>query len=181
MEKQKKSVFVWIKEHKVEIIVGAFSAIALGVGTVLVIKNKDEIIRALSSSKHIIPEELETQSPLFNIPDCLQDVPLLEGETFLPTELGNKVLSTAQKINIRLTEAGLQERISPYIQGYRLTEFGKLFGKVTSKGDYTNIEWDQNVLYLIFTLEELQAIAAKQELAKKPAIPTTPLRSSSNT
>lgn len=75
---------------------------------------------------------------------------------------------SAQKINKRLVSSGLIERL-PCGQ-YVLTETGKLLGEYTTKTTrsrytFSNIEWDDSVLGIIFNKNELKEIANKQRLA----------------
>lgn len=158
MEKQKKSFRKWAKKNK-KLIIGVSSAVGIGILVLLIAKNKDD---ALSSSEFVIPEENKVQSVLSRINDFLEDVQLLQGETYLPTELGQMASVSGQKINQLLVEDGLQVRVSPNDPryGYRLTELGEKFGKYTPKGDYKNIEWDINVLRVIFPDEVFQRIVS---------------------
>ena len=175
MKNQKNSIRKWAKENKKRIITGVCVAIGVGTAAIIVWKNWDKAVHVLSSSDPFVPDQSKYQPVLSSLPDFLKDIPLLQGETYLPTELGHRVWASPQTINKRLIEAGLQERYSPSYPGYILTEKGKLFGKYTTKGDYKNIEWDINVLYMIFTGEEIQDIADKQLKAKRPAIPISPI------
>lgn len=82
------------------------------------------------------------------------------------TKLGGKVGVSNREINKRLVAAGLAVRLP--CGDYVLTENGKLLGesglKVTP-WNYTVqlIQWDEAVLGIIFTPEELTAIADRQK------------------
>ena len=80
----------------------------------------------------------------------------LTGETLPPHRLGDLLGISAQEVNKRLVDAGLQR---PYGNGYAVNEvaaqLGKVVQKTTSWGyPFSNIEWDRSVIRLIATPAE---------------------------
>ena len=160
----------WIKSHKKELIIAGVVSIG-AVGTVIVIKNWDGIAKLMKSSRNVITKEDYTV-----IKDAIKTVipseilNNLTGNRLTPTELGNKVSCSPQAINKRIINAGLQ--IKSPCNGYELTETGKLLGHVTWKETawgypFSNIEWDEKILEILFSPEELAEIAEKQEMVRK--------------
>ena len=85
------------------------------------------------------------------------------------TELGYDAYTSAQKINKKLIEAGLAERMPDGTLS--LTDLGTQFGEYTTKVrasgyEFTNIEWDDSVLGLILTEEEMARIEKLREELK---------------
>lgn len=153
-----KRIRKWIKDHKVELVVAGVVTV---VGTVLVIKNWDSLKKLFKESDIVIPsdvtiipviEKQETQT----IPSAILNN--LTGTKMTATQLGNKVLCSPQAINKRIVEAELAIKLP--CGEYQLTEAGKLVGKaiwkVTAAGhSFSNIEWDEKILELLFSAEEL--------------------------
>ena len=93
------------------------------------------------------------------------------------TKLGGKVGVSNREINRRLVDAGLAVRLP--CGEYILTEQGKLMGesglKVT-RWNYTVplVQWDEAVLEIIFTPEELAAVTERrkhiQEILSKASV-----------
>ena len=77
------------------------------------------------------------------------------------------MLCSAQEINKRLIEKGLAERA---INGViYFTDAGEGLGEVTSKVTkygypFSNIEWDESVLSLIFSKDEFESVADKKAI-----------------
>jgi hypothetical protein len=164
---EKKSLLTWVKEHKTELIILGVTA----VGTILVIKNWDSIKGIFKSSNSI-------STPTVNIKPILEEVVIpvlpsdiidnLTGNKLTATELGNKVWCSAQAINKRIVAAGLATKLP--CGDYSLTEAGRLLGEHTWKTTwaghpFSNIEWDEKILEIIFKAEELLEIANKQKIA----------------
>lgn len=164
---EKKSLLTWVKEHKTELIILGVTA----VGTILVIKNGDSIKGVFKSSNSI-------STPTVNIKPILEEVVIpvlhsdiidnLTGNKLTATELGNKVWCSAQAINKRIVAAGLATKLP--CGDYSLTEAGRLLGEHTLKTTwaghpFSNIEWDEKILEIIFKAEELLEIANKQKIA----------------
>ncbi len=160
---EKNSLLTWVKEHKTELIILGVTSI----GTILVIKNWDSIKGVFKSSNSIsapvvkiAPVVEKMVAPVISS-DIINN---LTGNKLTATELGNKALCSAQTINKRIVAAGLATK-SPY-GGYSLTEAGRLLGEHTCKTtraeySFSNIEWDEKILEIIFSDEELLEIANK--------------------
>jgi len=167
-----KNIFIkWVKEHKTELIIIGVTA----VGTVLVVKNWD-LFKGVFKS----PNSKSISSPTINnkavvekaivpvIPSDITDN--LTGNMLTATKLGDKTSCSAQTINKRIVAAGLATKL-PH-EGYSLTEAGSLLGehrnKTTRAGyPFTNIEWDEKILEIIFSAEELLEIADWQERVRE--------------
>lgn len=163
---EKNSLFTWMKEHKTELIVLGVTAI----GTIIVVKNWDSI-KSIFKSSNSIPTPAIKIKPVVEkvtVPVIPSDIiDNLTGNKLTATELGNKALCSAQAINKRIVAAGLATKL-PY-DGYSFTEAGRLLGVHTSKttrGGYSfsNIEWDEKILEVIFSAEELAEIADKHKV-----------------
>lgn len=164
----KTPLLTWVKEHKTQLIILGVTV----VGTVLVIKNWDSIKGVFKSSKSISTPVTEIKPVVEKVfaPVVSSDIlKNLTGSKLTATELGNKVWCSAQAINKRIVAAGLATKV-PYGE-YSLTEAGRLLGEQTWKTtwaghSFSNIEWDEKILEIIFSAEELQEIANKQNLAR---------------
>lgn len=155
----------WIWEHKKWVVL----TVVTTAGVILVVK-KRTAIKELFQSLHI--EELTAKSAVNaiteeNVPSIPDDVlNHRTGKMLTATKLGGKVGVSNREINKRLVAAGLAVRLP--CGDYVLTENGKLLGesglKVTP-WNYTAqlIQWDEAVLDIIFTPEELTAIADRQK------------------
>lgn len=148
----------FVRAHKVEIWIIGETVIAIGIGYLgckYIPKIKVDRVKAAVETSKQIAETVVTEIPYKEV------WANLSGEALTPTKLGEIVGMSAQKINKRLVEHGLQSR-RPCGE-YMLTELGRKFGtdvwKVTSSGhSFINIEWDKRVLEVIFTQEEFSAI-----------------------
>lgn len=94
----------------------------------------------------------------------------LTGTKLTARGLGNKVWCSAQEINKRIVASGLAKKLPN--GEYMMTEAGRLLGtdtwKTTASGhSFSNIEWDEKILDIIFSPEELLAIANYQERAQQ--------------
>ena len=147
---------------------------------ILVVKNRDgikELLRyhpknrlAAKSAVNTIAEECEVSIPA----DVLKH---RTGIMLTATKLGGKVGVSNREINRRLVDAGLAVRLP--CGEYILTEQGKLMGesglKVTP-WNYTVplVQWDEAVLEIIFTPEELAAVTERrkhiQEILSKASV-----------
>lgn len=169
-EKMKK-VGKWANAHKKEIGVGILLAIGAGVTAYNVKKviqgDFIDASRVLDSIGND-PEQGTTPSEEMLsavVPDDFD----YSGNTLTARELGWKMGVSAQEINKRLIEKGLAYR---YPCGdITLTEEGKKVGeykdKMTKHGyGFTNIEWCENIISLLFSEEE---IAAEEEHQAKLA------------
>lgn len=168
LEKIKENVTkagAWIWEHKKWVVL----AVATTTGVILLVK-KRTAIKDFFQSLHI--EKLTAKSAVSEIAE--ENVPSIPcdalshrtGNMLTATKLGGKVGVSNREINKRLVAAGLAVRLP--CGDYVLTENGKLLGesglKVTP-WNYTAqlIQWDEAVLDIIFTPEELTAIADRQK------------------
>jgi hypothetical protein len=165
----KKTVFKWVKEHKKELI---FSGVTV-MGTILVVKNWNSIKGIFKGTKKIATTAAKVEPVIEKVPipnvsnDILEN---LTGNKLTATELGNKIWYSAQAINKRIVAAGLATKLPG--GGYSLTEVGRLVGEPTWKTtwagySFSNIEWDEKVLEIIFSVEELQEISNKQKIAQE--------------
>lgn len=154
-----------VTQHGENIVLGAITIAGITVG----IKNRDTIANLVSSirnnPKTLAAAGTVVQKVAREASKKPAMLPALSGNRLSPRGLGNVVSCSAQSINKKLIEKGLQVRGG---NGYQLTELGKRFGVVTSKitrhdHAFINIEWDEAVLKILFSAEELQEIAARQE------------------
>lgn len=161
--------FSWVKTHQTELIIAGVTII----GTVLIVRNWDSIKGRFKVTKSIVPDgikiepvEKETVVPL--IPSNILDD--LTGNRLTARALGDKIWCSAQSINKRIVAAGLAIKLPN--GEYMMTKAGRMFGKSTWKTtaaghSFSNIEWDEKILDVIFSPEELLNITAKQEQAKQ--------------
>lgn len=165
--KEKESRFVWIKEHKKELIALGITA----VGTILVISNWDSIKGMFRSSNSTSIVKIKTEVEKAVVPVIPKEIlNNLTGNKLTATELGNKMWCSGQAINKKIVAAGLVKRLPN--GGYSLTEIGRLLGehtwKTTKAGHpFTNIEWDEKILEIIFNAEELLEIINKRNIVNE--------------
>lgn len=166
---EKKTVFQWVKEHKKELI---FLGVAT-VGTILVVKNWDTIKGIFKDAEPIATSVIKVEPVVEKVVMQVISNDILEnltGNKLTATELGNKVWCSAQAINKRIVAAGLATKLP--CGEYSLTEAGGLLGESTWKTtwaghSFSNIEWDEKILEIIFSTEELLVIASKQKVAQE--------------
>lgn len=165
-----ESKFVsWVKAHKTELIIAGITV----VGTVLVVKNWDSIKGLFKVTDAVVPDiaKIEPMAEEIVVPIISSDVlENLTGNKLTARALGDKVWCSAQAINKRIVAAGLAVKLP--CGEYMMTEVGRLLGKDTWKTtaaghSFSNIEWDEKILEVIFSPEELLDIAAKQEQARQ--------------
>ena len=159
----------WVKAHKTELIIAGVTV----VGTVLVVKKWDSIKGLFKATEVVVPDIAmidpvaeEIVAPIISN-DILEN---LTGNKLTARALGDKVWCSAQAINKRIVAAGLAVKLP--CGEYMMTEAGRLLGqdtwKTTAAGhSFSNIEWDEKILEVIFSPEELLDIAAKQERARQ--------------
>lgn len=159
----------WVKAHKTELIIAGVTV----VGTVLVVKNWDSIKGLFKATEVVVPDIAKIEpvaeeivAPIISS-DTLEN---LTGNKFTARALGDKVWCSAQAINKRIVAACLAVKLP--CGEYMMTEAGRLLGqdtwKTTAAGhSFSNIEWDEKILEVIFSPEELLDIAAKQERARQ--------------
>ncbi len=149
----------FIEEHKVEICIAVGVVAMIGVG--IIGHRKVRSWKIISGDQNI----KVTAEPI--VQSITEELPYkeyrenLSGRYLIPTKLGEKMHVSPQMINKRLVSYGLQERLPD--GEYMRTELGKAFGKdtwkVTGAGhSFSNIEWDESVLKIIFTEEERIAV-----------------------
>ena len=167
---RKKDRFVrWVKANKNELIIGGFAA----VGTIVVVKNYDSIKGIFKAKDPVVCAVVKTKPVREKIIEPVLSTDIinnLTGNKLTARELGNKVWCSAQAINKRIVAAGLA--IKQPCGEYMMTEAGRLLGEVTWKTtaaghSFSNIEWDEKILEVIFSAEELRNIVAKQEQARQ--------------
>ena len=164
MEENKKGFITWVKAHKNELIIAGVTV----VGTVLVVKNWDSI-----KTEAVVPDisKIEPVAEEIVVPIISSDIlENLTGNKLTARALGDRVWCSAQAINKRIVAAGLAVKLP--CGEYMMTEAGRLLGKDTWKTtaaghSFSNIEWDEKILEMIFSPEELLDIAAKQERARQ--------------
>jgi hypothetical protein len=166
---EKNKFSSWVKAHKTELIIAGVTV----VGTVLVVKNWGSIRGLFKVTESVAPEivKIEPIAKEIVVPVISSDIlDNLTGNKLTARALGDKVWCSAQAINKRIVAAGLAVRLP--CGGYMLTEAGRKLGvdtwKTTAAGHpFSNIEWDEKILEVIFSPEELLDIAAKQERARQ--------------
>ncbi len=157
-------VVMWIKKHKKVI----FVTTTIAVGTVIIIRNKDWLktfwgIKEISALERQHVRTVDLENKIAFISDEI--VKRLTGNMMTARKLGDEVGCSAQAINKKLVEFGLITKLP--CGEYILTESGRGFGKDTWKTtasgySFSNIEWDEVVLEIIFSQEELQNIASRK-------------------
>lgn len=167
--KEENNFVRWLKDHKKELIIVGIS----GVGLIIVLKKWDWLKRLFKSSEKIIPE-IEKVMPVTEavvVPTISKEIlDNLTGNKLTARALGDKVWCSAQVINKRIVAAGLATRLPS--GEYMMTEAGRLLGqdtwKTTAAGySFSNIEWDEKILEVIFDPDELIEIATKQEQVRQ--------------
>lgn len=159
----------WVKAHKTELIIAGVTVVR----TVLVVKNWDSIKGLFKATEVVVPDIAkidpvaeEIVAPIISN-DILEN---LTGNKLTSRALGDKVWCSAQAINKRIVAAGLVIKLP--CGEYMMTEAGRLLGqdtwKTTAAGhSFSNIEWDEKILEVIFSPEEILDIAEKQERARQ--------------
>lgn len=171
--KNNKTLSEWVKEHKKEIIITTVG-VASVVSIVLVAKNWNTIKGLFTTSKRgpittvKASEQIVEKIIASIIPEHILEN--LTGNRLTARELGSKALCSAQTINKRIVDAGLAVKLP--CGEYSLTKTGRLVGEYTWKTTYaghsfTNIEWDEKILELLFSPEELNHIEDLKLLAKE--------------
>lgn len=159
----------WVKAHKTKLIIAGVTV----VGTVLVVKNCDLIKGLFKARKAVVPDIAKIEPVVEEIVSPIISGDILEnltGNKLTARALGDKVWCSAQAINKRIVSSGLAVKLP--CGEYMMTEAGHLLGKdtwkTTAAGHYfSNIEWDEKILEVIFSPEELLDIAANQEQARQ--------------
>lgn len=159
----------WVKAHKTELIIAGVTV----VGTVIVVKNWDSIKGLFKTTGTVVPDiaKIEPVAEEIAVPLISSDIlENLTGNKLTARALGDKVWCSAQAINKRIVAAGLAVKLP--CGEYMMTEAGRMLGqytwKTTAAGhSFSNIEWDEKLLEVIFSSEELLDIAAKQERARQ--------------
>ena len=166
---EKKTLYTWVRKHKTKLIILGVTSI----GTILVIKNWDSIKGVFKSSNPISTSIVKIDPVVEKMVAPVISYEIINnliGNKLTATELGSKALCSSQAINKRIVAAGLATK-SPYGE-YLLTEAGRILGKYTCKTtkagySFSNIEWDEKNLEIIFNAEELLEIANKQKTVQE--------------
>jgi len=166
MEEKKSQLNSWVNEHTKDLVVLGLTAVV----TFLVSKKMDSIKGIFTSANQIsVPlEKIEPLTEKIAFPAIPRQVlDNLTGNKLTPTGLGNKVFKSAQAINKKIVAAGLATKLPN--GDYSLTEAGRFLGEHTTKNTsaghfFSNIEWDEKTLEVIFNPEELLEIAKKQKI-----------------
>lgn len=162
---ERRGAIQWVKEHKTVLFVAGASVL----GAIVVAKNWDAI-KGLFKTSESAPCAIEKAATAVKetvVPTIPKDIlDNLTGNKLTARALGDKMGCTAQEINKRICTAGLA--VKHPCGGYIMTETGRLLGEETvktTKYDYTfsNIEWDEKILELLFSQEELMEHAAKEK------------------
>lgn len=162
---ERRGAIQWVKEHKTVLFVAGASVL----GAIVVAKNWDAI-KGLFKTSESAPCAIEKAATAVKetvVPTIPKDIlDNLTGNKLTARALGDKMGCTAQEINKRICTAGLA--VKHPCGGYIMTETGRLLGEETvktTKYDYTfsNIEWDEKILELLFSKEELMEHAAKEK------------------
>lgn len=162
---KRRGAIQWVKEHKTVLIVAGAGVI----GAIVVAKNWDSI-KGLFKTSESAPCAIEKAATAVKetvVPTIPKDIlDNLTGNKLTARALGNKTWCSAQEINKRILAAGLA--VKHPCGGYIMTEAGRLLGEETVKTTkynhtFSNIEWDEKILELLFSKEELLEIAAKEE------------------
>lgn len=154
MNAKKMNFFNKVKSHKTELVITG-TIITGMIGTAVISQNYDAIHKAVTSNLTDVkklPIDISKQT-IFN--DFSNKS---TGNELTATKLGHKVGCSAQEINKRIVDKRLAIKL-PNGQ-YELTEFGKAFGKHKNKTrssgyQFSNIEWEEEILKFLFTPEEL--------------------------
>ena len=160
---------MWIKAHKTQIYVGVTTTVS----AIVLYINRAAITEWMDSFRghHVgekVPEPVvKSIAEKKPIPIPSEILEKRTGKMLTATELGNRVCMTAQKINKRIVNAGLA--IKEFHRPYEITDRGKELGTFKSGEmpwgyEYSTPVWDEAVLELIFSPEEL---AARKALTSK--------------
>ena len=163
--REKHKIADWVKTHKTELIIAGVTV----VGAVLAVRNWGAIKKVFKGTESVLPDMAKIESVPEGIvaPVISKDIlNNLTGNKLTARALGDKVWCSAQAINKRIVAAGLAVKLP--CREYMMTEAGRMLGKDTWKTtaaghSFSNIEWDEKILEVIFSPEELRDIAAKQE------------------
>lgn len=163
VKKKASAVWQWCKEHPWKTFFIVVTVVGIPV-LYVVTRDKKVVGQALTANDTMqnltvegIAEVLPTSLPT----EVLEQ---LTGNRQTARDLGYLVGESAQQINKRLIASGLAERIPN--GDIVATALGKPLCertlKTTSYGHtFSNLEWDDSVLQLIFTPEELAAKASR--------------------
>lgn len=159
----------WVKAHKTELIIVGITT----VGAVLVVKNWDSIKGLFKLTETAVSDivKVEPVAEEIVVPTISNDIlDNLTGNKLTARALGDKVWCSAQAINKRIVAAGLAAKLP--CGEYMMTDVGRILGKNTRKTtaaghSFSNIEWDEEILEVIFSPEELMDIASKQERVRQ--------------
>lgn len=164
--KDKKQASAWLKKNKKVIVGVALTLVAAG-GAVLVVRNWDSVSSVLKGVKPVrMADRCNADENVVRnvVPEDF--IKNMSGKRLTATELADETLCSAQEINKRIVAKGLATKLP--CGEYKMTEVGKSLGENTIKTRYygktfRNIEWDEKVLELIFSSEELSKIAERKE------------------
>lgn len=171
--KNNKTLSEWVKEHKKEIIITTVGVTSV-VSIALVAKNWNSVKGLFTKSKSLPVTTIKANNQIAEkiivpiIPEHILEN--LTGNRLTASELGSTALCSAQTINKRIVDAGLAIKLP--CGEYSLTETGRLVGEPTWKTTYaghpfTNIEWDEKILEILFSSEELNHIEERKLLIKE--------------
>ncbi|MBR2303918.1 MAG: hypothetical protein IJ871_02105 [Ruminococcus sp.] len=169
---KKEKIINWIKEHKKQLIIAGCVIGATILGIVIYNYNKESLVadqtNTDSDSLGNEEEELYDVPHITVIPKDIYDH--LTGNRMTATQLGKQLLYSARIINERIVESGLA--VKNALGEYDLTELGQGLGEKVYKETrygwpFSNIEWDEIILTIIFTPEELAERRAYVAMIRK--------------
>lgn len=162
-KRKASAVWQWCKEHPWKT---AFIVITVVGIPVLYVVTKDKIVVKQVLKNSDAAQKLTTETATEALPATLpvEVLEQLTGNRQTARALGDIVGESAQQITKRLIAAGLAERTPN--GDVVSTALGKPLCELTWKTTYaghnfTNLEWDDSVLQLIFSPEELAAKASR--------------------
>ena len=166
---EKKTFLAWVKEHKTELLFIGVTAVS----TVLVAKNWHSLKGIFESSKPSLSAQANPRllASTTNVPVISDDIlKNLTGNKMTATELGSRTLCSAQAINKRIVKSGLATKLP--CGDYLPTEAGRLVGESTLKTtwagySFSNNEWDEKIIEVLFSAEELLEIANKKRVIQE--------------
>ena len=155
----------WVWDHKKWITI----AITTTAGVIILVRKRNAIkdfLQALAKNDFIVAsfENTLEEKELPSIPS--EVLAHRTGEMLTATKLGSKVGVSNREINRRLVNANLAIRLP--CGEYKLTDTGELLGEISTKvtpweKTVPLVQWDEAVLEIIFSPEELTDIAKRQQ------------------
>ena len=164
----------WLKRNKRKVILWGSTTVVV-VGGILIYKNRKSVMSMFTGAKQtlsnvdksvftekVVDASIEAKKKLI-------DDMVVSSERLTARAIGDKMLCSAQEVNKRLIRAGFADR-HPYGDVIK-TELGAKLGeevvKTTRYGyTFSNIEWSESVIPLIFSEDEIDRVNQLKEPAK---------------